>query len=188
MTEKNIFERELSGMPVSSKEAEFVEIRHIQESNWKLLATFNSLYHDEELTREFLEKLTGRELAPNVRILAPFHTDYGRNTFFGENVFVNTNCTFMDRGGITTGENTLIAPNVSITTINHNLDPQKRDVTTCQPVKIGANVWIGIGAIILPGITIRDGAVVGAGSVVTKDVAANAIVVGNPARQVQTVG
>lgn len=185
---QTIFERDINGLPVSSKEEEFAQIRSVQEESWQLLATFNNCYHDEEQTREFLEKMTGRELAQKVRVLAPFHTDYGRNIFLGENVFINTNCTFMDRGGITIGKNTLIGPNVSITTINHELDPEKRHITTCLPVHIGENVWIGIGAIILPGITIGDGAIIGAGSVVTKDVAANAIVVGNPARQVQTVG
>ena len=114
-------------------------------------------------------------------MLPPFYTDWGRNITFGKEVFVNTNCTFMDRGGIIIGDGTMIGPNVSLTTLNHDPNPEKRHVTYCQPIRIGKQVWIGLGAIVLPGVTIGDGAIVAAGAVVTKDVPPLAVVAGVPA-------
>ena len=114
----------------------------------------------------------------------PFFCDYGFNIRLGDGVFVNYNCVFLDVVAIAIGDRTQIGPAVQIYAADHPRDAEARrsGLEFGRPVTIGSDVWIGGGAIILPGITIADGATIGAGSVVTKDVATGAIVVGNPAR------
>lgn len=103
----------------------------------------------------------------------------------GSNVVVMPGCLMMSAGGITIDDGVLIAANVQLISNNHDL--YERQIITCRPVCIGKNAWIGAGATILPGVTVGENAVVGAGSVVTKDVSANTIVAGNPARLIKTI-
>lgn len=183
--EADIFERDRNGFPVSTHEPEFQKIKEVQTISRKLLAEMNLAYHSDDENRALLEKITGHSIDKDVCIWPPFYTDFGRNIVIGKNVFINSNCTFMDRGGITIGDGTFIGPNVQITTLNHDHDPEKRHTTYCQAVVIGKNVWIGIGATILPGVTIGDGAIIAAGAVVTKDVPPMATVAGIPAKVIQ---
>lgn len=122
----------------------------------------------------------------NVTIRAPFHVDYGYNIRVGDGVFMNFGCVILDVVEVTIGAATAIGPGVQILTADHPRDPAVRrtGLESGRPIRIGANVWIGGGAIILPGVTIGDDAIIGAGAVVTRDVAAGATVVGNPARVV----
>src|SRR5690242_13955234 len=114
----------------------------------------------------------------------PFYCDYGSNIRLGDDVFINYNCVFLDVVGIVIGDRTQIGPGVHIYAADHPRDPEvrRRGLEFGQPVKVGSDVWIGGGAIILPGVSIADRAIIGAGSVVTKDVAAGMTVAGNPAR------
>ena len=117
-------------------------------------------------------------------IRPPFHCDYGYNIALGENVFLNFNCVILDVVEVSIGSGTQIAPGVQILTADHPRDPALRrtGLEFGRPVRIGQNVWIGAGALILPGMTIGDDALIGAGSVVTRDVAPGITVAGNPAR------
>ena len=114
----------------------------------------------------------------------PFHCDYGFNIHLGAGVFLNFNCVVLDVVRVSIGDNTQIGPGVQILTADHPRDPVSRaaGLEFGRPISIGRNVWIGGGALILPGVTVGDDAVIGAGSVVTRDVPAGATVVGNPAR------
>lgn len=116
-----------------------------------------------------------------------FYCDYGWNIFLGKNVFLNANCVLLDVLPIRIGDSTQIGPAVQIYTADHPRDPETRraGLESGKPISIGRNVWIGGGAILLPGVTVGDDAVIGAGSVVTRDVAAGVTVVGNPARPVR---
>lgn len=118
-------------------------------------------------------------------IRPPFHCDYGYNISLGKGVFLNFNCVILDVVKVTIGDRTQIGPGVQILTADHPRDPGQRraGLEFGRPVAIGADVWIGGGAIVLPGVTIGDGAIVGAGAVVTRAVPAGATVVGNPARE-----
>ena len=129
-----------------------------------------------------LERLA--EVGEGAVIRPPFHCDYGFNIRLGANVFLNFNCVILDVVEVAIGEGTQIGPAVQIYTADHPRDPgARRDgLEFGRPVHIGRNVWIGGGAIILPGVTIGDDAVIGAGSVVTRVVAEGATVAGNPAR------
>ena len=120
----------------------------------------------------------------------PFYCDYGFNIHLGPGVFLNYNCVILDTARVTIGADTRIGPAVQIYAADHPRDPALRrsGVESGKPVTIGANVWIGGGAIILPGVTIRDDAIVGAGSVVSRDVPAGATVAGNPARLLGPAG
>jgi maltose O-acetyltransferase len=130
-----------------------------------------------------------RELLPQVGdgavIRPPFHCDFGYNIRLGRDVFLNFNCVILDVVVVTIGAGTQIGPAVQIYTADHPRDPavRKAGAEFGRPVSIGQNVWIGGGAIILPGLSIGDDAVVGAGAVVTRDVSQGATVLGNPARQ-----
>jgi maltose O-acetyltransferase len=130
-----------------------------------------------------------RELLPEVGdgavIRPPFHCDFGYNIRLGPDVFLNFNCVILDVVAVTIGAATQIGPAVQIYTADHPRDPaaRKTGAEFGRPVSIGQNVWIGGGAIILPGLSIGDDAVVGAGAVVTRDVPQGATVLGNPARQ-----
>jgi maltose O-acetyltransferase len=127
-----------------------------------------------------------REVGAGVRIEAPFHCAYGFNIALGEGTFVNAACTVLDTAPVTIGSQTLLGPNVQIYCAEHHKDAVKRaaGLEIARPVHIGNNAWIGGGAIILGGVSIGDRAIVGAGAVVTRDVAADATVVGNPARPI----
>ena len=117
-------------------------------------------------------------------IRPPFHCDYGYNIHLGADVFLNYNCIILDVVEVAIGDGTQIGPAVQIYTADHPRDPQLRrsGAEFGRPVRIGSNVWIGGGAILQPGVSIGDDALIGAGSVVTRDVPAGATVVGNPAR------
>ncbi|MFZ5782177.1 MAG: sugar O-acetyltransferase [Pseudomonadota bacterium] len=125
------------------------------------------------------------EVGEGAYIRPPFHCDYGYNISLGRGVFLNFNCVVLDVVRVRIGDATQIGPGTQILTADHPRDAAQRraGLEFGRPVTIGANVWIGGGAIILPGVTVGDDAIVGAGAVVTRDVRPGATVVGNPARE-----
>lgn len=134
-----------------------------------------------------VKELLGK--SENAWINPPFYCDYGFNIEVGKNLFANYNCTILDVAKVTIGDNVLIAPNVSIYTAGHPLhaDTRKTGYEYGAPITIGDNVWIGGNSIILPGVTIGCNSVIGAGSVVTKDVPDWTVVAGNPARVIRKI-
>lgn len=147
----------------------------------------NTKYHTPEEIREIMEQLTGKPVDETFRLFPPFYTDFGKNTTFGKDVFINSSCHFQDQGGITIGDGTMIGHNVVLATINHALEPEKNRRNSYAPITIGKHVWIGSNAAILPGVTIGDWAVVAAGAVVIKDVPPLAVVGGVPAKFIKNV-
>ena len=135
-----------------------------------------------------IRRLLGR-LGENGVIRPPFHCDYGSNTRIGRNAFVNFGCVFLDCAEIEIGDDLQMAPMVQLYTPEHPLDPGTRrsGLEYAQPIRIGDNVWIGGGAIILSGVTIGEDCVIGAGSVVKRDLPAGSVAVGNPAKVIRNV-
>lgn len=119
-----------------------------------------------------------------------FHCDYASKVSLGNRVYFNINCTILDGGLVTLGDDCLIGPNVQLITINHDLNPTKRlDKTNyASDINIGNNVWIGAGAIVLPGVTVGDGAVIAAGSIANRDIPDNTLYAGNPAKMIKRLG
>jgi maltose O-acetyltransferase len=117
----------------------------------------------------------------------PFHCDYGWNIHLGPRGFVNFNAVFLDVARIDVGADVQIGPNVQLLTATHPLEPgpRREKWESARPITIGDNVWLGGGVIVLPGVTVGDDTVVGAGAVVTRDLPANVVAVGNPARAVR---
>ena len=153
----------------------------------RITAELNAVYHTNEEIRSIFARLIGKEVDKGFGLFPPFFTDCGKNITVGERVFINSGCCFQDQGGIEIGDDVLIGQQVVIATLNHDLHPEKRGNMLPKPVKIGNKVWIGAHATILPGVTIGDGAVVAAGAVVTKDVPANAVVAGVPAKIIKEI-
>ncbi len=145
---------------------------------------YNETFGATIAARETLLRELIGQVGAGVNIRPPFFCDYGFNIAFGDGVFMNFNCVILDVCAVTIGARTQIGPGVQILAADHPRDPAlRRDMLeNGRPVRIGADVWIGGSAIILPGVTIGDDAIVGAGSIVTRDVPAGATVVGNPAR------
>ena len=155
----------------------------------KLVHAFNLLPPDEEeQAEELMRKLLGRA-GRDAWINAPFHCDYGYNIEVGDHFFANYGLTVLDVAKVTIGDNVQIAPNVSIYTAGHPIHPDSRNsgYEYGIPVVIGDNVWIGGNVVILPGVTIGSNSVIGAGSVVAKDVPEWVIAVGNPCRVVRAI-
>lgn len=153
----------------------------------KITSEINGKYNPPEKIRELFSKLTESEIDETFGLFPPFYTDCGKNIKIGKNVFINACCRFQDQGGIEIGDGSLIGHNTTIATLNHDFNPLKRQNLTPSPVKIGKNVWIGSDCTILPGVEIGDGAIIGAGSVVTKFIPQNVIAVGNPARVIKEI-
>jgi maltose O-acetyltransferase len=152
-----------------------------------LCAQVNTLAPADPLRREALRQLLGAG-GERVSITSPFHCDYGTNIEVGEGVFFNFNCVVLDVCRVRIGAFTLFGPAVQIYTPLHPLDAaQRRGKEYGSPVTIGSDVWVGGGAIILPGVTIGDRAVIGAGSVVTRDVPPDVFAAGNPCRVIRPV-
>lgn len=153
----------------------------------KITSVLNQGWHEPEEIRSLMERLTGQPVDPSFTMFPPFYTDCGKNLHIGKNVFINCCCHFQDQGGITIGDGSLIGSHVVLATINHEQNPGKRGDNLPAPIHIGKNVWIGSRSVILPGVTIGDGAIVAAGTVVTKDVPANKVVGGVPAKVIKEI-
>lgn len=153
----------------------------------RLTAELNNAYHTPEEIRVLMSDLTGQRIDDSFNMFPPFYTDCGINLHIGKNVFFNSGCRFQDQGGIYIGDGALIGHNVVLATINHGLSPAHRGTNYPAPIHIGNNVWIGANSTVLPGITIGDNAVIAAGAVVTKNVEANTVVGGVPARPIRTI-
>ncbi|MCC8051515.1 MAG: sugar O-acetyltransferase [Clostridiales bacterium] len=147
----------------------------------------NNQYHTPEEIREIMSRLTGRRIDDSFRLFPPFYTDFGKNIHFGKDVFINSGCHFQDQGGIEIGDGAMIGHNVVLATINHDLDPAQNRKNHYAPVRIGAHVWIGSNATILPGVAIGEWSVVAAGAVVTKEVPPYTVAGGVPAKTIRKI-
>ena len=155
-----------------------------------ITARMNRLtFDDADEVRALFAELTGREVDKSFLLIPPFYTAGGEEIRVGRNVFVNQNCTFYDLGGLDIGDEVMIGPNVQLITAGHPLDPATRRTTTVgKPIIIERNVWIAAGSTVIGGVTIGENSVVAAGAVVTRDVAPNSLVAGNPARVIKAIG
>lgn len=184
---KDIFERDLSGEVIPLTDPDYHKIGSVINEAQKIIAELNNIYHDKDEVQALFSRLTGIDVDKTFELLTPFYTDFGRNIRVGKNVFINHCCEFMDRGGITIGNDVLIAPKVNLITIGHPLNPADRRATYTAPIAIGNGVWIGAGVTVMPGVTIGENSVVAAGAVVTKDVPSNTVVAGVPAKVVKAL-
>ena len=182
----DILERERAGEIISLDDPEYGKIAELITEAQKLIAEINTGYRSPQEVRDLFARLTGAPVDPSFWMLPPFYTDFGKNIRVGKNVFINHGCEFMDRGGITLEDKVLIGPKVNLVTINHPMEPGRRRSTFCAPILIKRNAWIGVGASVMPGVTIGENAIVAANAVVTSDVAANTIVGGIPAKVIKT--
>lgn len=149
-----------------------------------LLHEFNQSHpQEQEKRQQLLKKLLGK-VGTDYYIEPPFYCDYGRNTYIGENFYANTDAIFLDVAKIRIGDNVMFGPRVGLYTAGHPVTPEVRNsyLEFGKEITIGNNVWLGGNVVVCPGVTIGDNCVIGAGSVVTKDIAANCIAVGNPCR------
>jgi len=176
----------LAGEPYSASDPQLAEERRAAQ---RLLAEYNAIGPDDAAARgALLRRLLGA-VGDGADIQPRFHCDYGYNIRLGARCFINYNCVFLDCAPIEIGDDLQMAPAVQLYTAYHPLDRASRvaGIEYARPIRIGHAVWIGGGAIVLPGVSIGDGCVVGAGSVVTRDLPPGVLALGNPARIIRRI-
>ena len=181
-------ERMLSGMIYNPNDEEIMEE---QFPYLDMLGEFNSLPSSAVKEREELMKKMFASCGTDCYIQPPFYANWsGHHVHIGDLFYANFNLTIVDDGEVFIGDHVMIGPNVTIATAAHPVEPslRKKALQFNCPVHIGNNVWIGANVVILPGVTIGDNTVIGAGSVVTKDIPANVVAVGNPCRVLREIG
>lgn len=167
------------------------EIMHEQMLRLEKLYEYNMTRPSQSEKREALLKEMFAEIGEGCYIEPPFHSNWaGGHVHFGDNVYANFNLTLVDDTDIYVGNKVMFGPNVTVATAGHPIDPELREQAMQYniPVHIGDNVWIGANAVVLPGVTIGENTVIGAGSVVTKDIPANVVAVGNPCKVLREIG
>ncbi|MDR0965080.1 MAG: sugar O-acetyltransferase [Myxococcales bacterium] len=177
-------ERMLAGDPYIANDPELLRLN---QRAMRLAERYNQISIDDEDERQrVLADLLGR-LGEAVVIRPPFYCDYGFNIRIGARSFVNFGCVALDETAITIGDDVQIGPNVQLLTATHPVEPAPRraKIEGAKPIELRDNVWLGGGVIVCPGVSIGENTVVGAGSVVTRDLPANVVVVGNPARVIR---
>ena len=154
------------------------------------LYDFNQTRPSESRKRQDILKKLFAEIGANCYIEPPLHANWGKHVHMGNDVYANFNLTLVDDADIHIGNNVMFGPNVVVDTAAHPIRPDihKKQIQFNVPVTIEDNVWIGAGAIILPGVRIGENSVIGAGSVVTKDIPANAVAYGSPCRVIREIG
>ena len=163
------------------------QMRYYSREAQKITMEINTKVHEPEEMVKLFSELTGKEVDPSFRLFPPFYTDFGKNITLGKNVFINAGCKFQDQGGICIGDGALIGHGVVLATLNHDLDPEKRQQLHPGAIHIGKNVWIGSNAVICAGVTIGDNSVIAAGAVVTRDIPPNVIAAGVPAKVLRAI-
>lgn len=162
-------------------------MRYYSRQAQKITMEINTKYHEPEELQALFSELIGKQVDERFGLFPPFYTDFGKNITIGSNVFINAGCKFQDQGGIFIDDGALIGHGVVLATLNHDLNPEKRQQLHPGAIHIGKNVWIGSNAVICAGVTIGDNAVVAAGAVVVKDVEANTVVGGVPAKLIKRI-
>ncbi|MBN7576826.1 acetyltransferase [Clostridium sp. 2-1] len=184
---KELLEKIQKNEFISYKDIIFTEINEVVENTLRLTSELNTGYKTPEEVRNILAKIIDKEIDGSVQILTPFNTDFGANIRLGKDIFINKSCMFVDLGGIELEDNVLIGPDVKILSVNHPLDPKNRRGVILRSVKIKRNAWLGAGVTVCPGVTIGENSVIGAGSVVTKDVSDNTVYAGVPAKFIKNI-
>lgn len=153
----------------------------------KLIHEFNNIFDNEAGKEKIIKDLFGT-LGINPNIEHNFHCDLGYNIHVGNDFYAGYNCTILDMAEVHIGDNCMLGPNVGIYTAGHSIEPEGRNKSGYAiPIKVGNDVWIGGSCVVLAGVIIGDNSIVAAGSVVTKDVPANTIVAGNPAKILKSI-
>lgn len=183
---KDIFDRMRAGEPIRLDDPQYPKVWEVVSRTIKLSAQLNASTNVDQI-RERLGEIIGTPLDESTTVFAPFYTNFGRFTQIGKGVFINHTCSFLDMGGITIEDEVLLGPRVNLVTENHSLDPADRRALICKPIVIKRNAWIGAAATILPGVTIGENAVVAAAAVVSRNVPANTVVGGIPAKVIKTI-
>ncbi|MBS7525263.1 sugar O-acetyltransferase [Fusibacter paucivorans] len=181
-----LFDHIKSGNTIKSGSGYHEMMHYLAQEAFKITAEINGKYHPPQELRQLFFKLIQKPVDDTFGLHPPFHTECGVQISVGKNVFINSDCHFQDHAGITIGDGTLIGPKVVMATLNHVQAPENRKDMLPGPIVIGKDVWIGAQVTIVPGITVGDGAIIAAGSVVTKDVPARTIVAGVPAKVIKT--
>ena len=155
----------------------------------EMIRDYNDMRPRDMDGRTSLLRLLLGTVGENILVEQPFYCDYGYNIHVGENFYSNFNLTILDGAPVTFGDNVFIAPNCGFYTAGHPLDPVERNkgLEYARPIKVGNNVWFGAGVHVLPGVTIGDNCVIGAGSVVNRDIPPCSLAVGNPCRVVKKI-
>lgn len=165
------------------------ELIEIRDTTRDLVAEYNQLpRRNRQQQRAILTRLFA-SIGEDVHLEKSLNIDYGINTTLGSHVFINFNFTLLDCAPVSIGNHVFIGPNVQLYTAHHPLDFATRDehIGWAEPITIGNHVWIGGNCVIMPGVTIGDGAVIGAGSLVTKDVPAHTIAFGHPCKEYSSI-
>ena len=176
-----------SGQPIEGYSEIHQMMHQLSQEALRITMQLNNTYHEPTQVRKLMSELIGAEVDETFTLFPPFFTDCGKNIHIGKIVFINAGCKFQDQGGITIDDGALIGHGTVLATLNHMIEPSKRQGMIPSPIHIGKNVWIGANVTVLPGVTIGDNAIIGAGAVVTKDIPANAIAVGTPAKVVRMI-
>lgn len=187
LPQRDIFQRLQAGELLRKDDPDYNQFGEVVARTIRLCVTMNATATDTDQVRTQLGIIIGTEIDPSTTVFPPFHTNFGRSIRLGKNIFINHACSFLDIGGITIEDEVQIGPRVNLTSENHPLDPSDRTTLIPRPIVIKRNAWIGAGATILPGVTIGENAVVAAGAVVSRDVPANAVVAGVPAKVVKVL-
>ena len=184
--ELNELLKKLNNGETVGENREAVEVmRSYSREAQKITMEINTKYHDPEELAELFSELIGKPVGKDFGLFPPFYTDFGKNITIGDRVFINAGCKFQDQGGITIDDGALIGHGVVLATLNHDFAPEKRQQLHPAPIHIGKNVWIGANATVTPGVSIGDNAVIAAGAVVNRDIPANVIAGGVPAKVIR---
>ncbi len=183
-----IFRQKIAAGEALEGEEMITFMRAQSDMSRRVQSELNNGYHSPSEIRELFARLTEQPVDETFTLFPPFYTDFGRNTHIGKRVFINSCCQFQDQGGIYIGDDCLIGHSVILATLNHHLEPERRQNLDHAPIHIGRGAWLGARVTVLAGVTVGEYAVVAAGAVVTKDVAPYTIVGGVPARLLRRIG
>ncbi|MFC3902321.1 Acetyltransferase (isoleucine patch superfamily) [Acinetobacter marinus] len=181
---KDIFERLRSGDTIRPNDPEGHKMLEASFQTIAVMQKLNTSSEPEQI-RTYLSEMIGQQIHESTTLFPPLQINCGKHLSLGKNVFINFNCTMLSLGGIRIDDDVLIAPNVSLLTEGHPLDPTQRHSLVPKPIHIKRNVWIGAGATILQGVTIGENSVVAAHAVVSQDVPDHVVVAGTPAKVIK---
>ncbi len=180
------WEKMLAGIPCDDRDRQLEERRLVAK---KLFRAYNKTTDDDLEQRNAILQQLLRNVGKDVYIEPDFICEFGSNITIGDHVFINFGCIIFDCGEVTIGDHAMFGPRAGIYTTNHALDPDERIQNVCisKPVTVGKRVWLGADVKILQGVTIGDDSVIGAGSIVTRDIPSGVIAAGNPCRVIRKI-